>query len=298
MSTTRLLAVLLSLVLVSSVAGAQPLRVLVTNDDGVGAAGIDALVTALAANPNLALTVIAPAANQSGTGDQVTGASGTIDVTSSTTAGGFPALAVTGFPADTVVFGIVESLAATPPELVVSGINDGQNIGDLVALSGTVGAALWAARLGVPAFAVSAQIATGDFVAAAQFTATLVERFRTSGGFRKRMVDRKPPFKGLVLNLNFPSCPGGPRGLKLLPVGRQTAFVDYTLQADVGGVQTWKPVTQTTGPFGVNCASTLEDPATDLEAFTNGFATVSPIGAERSITTRSISRFRFVPELF
>ena len=52
----------------ASTAAADPLRVLVTNDDGIGAPGIDVLVRALTANPNLAVTVIAPATNSSGTG--------------------------------------------------------------------------------------------------------------------------------------------------------------------------------------------------------------------------------------
>src|SRR5215475_4847074 len=78
-------------VLCSTLAAAArgPLRVLVTNDDGVKAPGIDALVRELAANPNLVLTVIAPAANQSGTGDQFTTTS--ITATPSSTAGAFPA---------------------------------------------------------------------------------------------------------------------------------------------------------------------------------------------------------------
>ena len=135
----------------------NPLRVLVTNDDGIGAPGIDALVQALTANSNLMVVVVAPATNQSGTGDQVTNQPGaTITSTASETASGVPGIAIEGFPADAALWGIRTTLPPLP-DLVVSGINTGQNIGEAVRLSGTVGSALWAARLGIPAFAASTQ---------------------------------------------------------------------------------------------------------------------------------------------
>jgi 5'/3'-nucleotidase len=79
----------------------EQLRVLVTNDDGVGAAGIDALVEALQ-TLELDITVVAPATEQSGQGGKVT--DGPLTVTDTTTASGFPAKAVAGFPADTVIW--------------------------------------------------------------------------------------------------------------------------------------------------------------------------------------------------
>src|SRR5262249_47599000 len=154
-------------------------------------------------NPNLDVVVIAPATNQSGTGDKLT--AGPIDVTPSSTAGAFPGLAVAGFPADTSVFGI-----RTPnpqPHLVLSGLNQGQNIGDLTTLSGTVGAALWSARLGVPAFAVSLGFGPNmNYTNAAAFTARLVEKFRLSRGFRAKISTRFDPAQAMVININFPTC--------------------------------------------------------------------------------------------
>jgi 5'-nucleotidase len=282
-------------------APAQPLQVLVTNDDGVAAAGIDALVSALAANPNLAITVIAPAMNQSGTGDQFTGASGTIQVEASSTAGAFPAEAVTGFPADTVLFAIRERLQSSPPALVVSGVNNGQNLSaEIVPLSGTVGAAYWAARLGIPAFAVSAGLGgSPNYGQAAAFTATLVEKYRISKGFRRRMREKEAPFRGLVLNINFPTCSSGAvRGVRVVPVGRSIVVTGYSLQSDMGGVQTWKPVVSNTSIFVTNCTSTVEDPQTDVEAFTNGFATVTPLDDDRTVNGHRLREFKFVEKLF
>ena len=71
------------------------LHILVTNDDGVGAPGIDAVVQALSALPATEVTVVAPATNQSGTGGQTT--PGPLTVTDATTASGYPAKAVAGF---------------------------------------------------------------------------------------------------------------------------------------------------------------------------------------------------------
>ncbi len=110
-------------------AQAQGHRVMVTNDDGVGAPGIDVLVEELRLNPELDITVIAPATNQSGSGDSFT--NGPVSPSSTTTASGFPATAVNGFPADRVLLGVLELLPA-PPDVIVSGINSGPNISDFV----------------------------------------------------------------------------------------------------------------------------------------------------------------------
>jgi 5'-nucleotidase len=296
-TTGRTMTLLLLVVLASVAAEARTLNVLVTNDDGVGAPGIDALVSALAANPALSVTVIAPATNQSGTSDRITTAPDTIQIQASSTAGAFPATAVTGFPADSVLYGVLEGLP-TPPDLVVSGINDGQNIADFVAVSGTVGAAFWAARLGLPAFAVSAQLGTTDFSAAATFTAKLVDRFRRSKGFRKRMREKDPPRHGIVLNLNFPSCPGGPRDLRLVTVGRGTLPTAYELVSGGGGVETWRLLTTAANAFTVDCGSTAEEVATDLAAFTNNFATVTPLTSEGQVSSTKVRKFKFVTKQF
>ena len=297
MTTSRWLGLVLAFALAAGSAPAQTLRVLVTNDDGVGAPGIDALVQALAANPNLDVTVVAPATNQSGTGDSVTNPPNTITSQASSTAGAFPATAVGGFPADTVLFGALQTLPS-PPDLVVSGINHGQNIADAVGLSGTVGAALWAARLGIPAFAVSARLGTSDFSEGATFTAELVERFRTLKSFRKRMIEKDEPKAAIVLNLNFTNCPGGSRDMRLVSVGRASQYVGYTLQSDVGGVQTWVVDRLATNLNAVDCASTVEDVATDAQAFTNGFATLTPLSAEGEVSSSRMRQFRFVAKLF
>ena len=107
-----------------------------TNDDGVGAPGIDALVQGLRRLDRVRITVVAPATNQSGTGDMTT--PGALTTEQATTTSGYPAVAVQGFPADTVNFALDGGIPEKP-HLVASGVNVGQNLGPVVNISGTVG---------------------------------------------------------------------------------------------------------------------------------------------------------------
>src|SRR5262249_20932534 len=132
----------------------ERLRILVTNDDGVAAPGIDVLVEALRKQPFVEVTVAAPKTNKTGTGDHTTQDAASLRTSQTTTASGYPAFAVDGFPADSVVWALHGGVPLRP-DVVVSGINAGENLGSLMFTSGTVGAARTAARLGVPALAIS-----------------------------------------------------------------------------------------------------------------------------------------------
>ncbi len=288
------LVALFSLVLAVS-ASAQNFRVMVTNDDGVGAAGISMLVDALAANPNLDITVIAPLTNQSGSGDNITTAP--FDVTAATTAGGFPATAVDAFPADTVLLAVRE-LMSPPPDLVVSGINQGQNITrEISELSGTVGAALTAGRLGIPAIAVSQGLVAIDYSATATYVANLVEDLRRKKGLRKKLESKSGRDQRIVLNVNFPTCTSGSiRGVELVPLGELSTIASYDLLMDVGGVQTYEAVASSGNAFAVDCTSLLEKPGSDLEAMNNGFASVTPLNPDLTVDSK-LKRFRFVEKI-
>ena len=128
----------------------EPLRILVSNDDGFAAAGIDAVVEALR-RAGRDVTVVAPATNQSGAGEQTT--DGPLTATSEETLSGYPATAVQGFPADAVIYALRD--LHINPDLVVTGLNFGQNMGPLVNVSGTVGAARAGGPPLVPALATS-----------------------------------------------------------------------------------------------------------------------------------------------
>jgi 5'-nucleotidase len=230
----------------------QTLTIMVTNDDGVGAPGIDAVVQGLRTLPHTRVTVVAPLTNQSGTGGKTTG--GTLTTYTATTASGYPAVAVHGYPADTVIWAVSDHGLASRPDLVVSGINYGQNIGPLAALSGTVGAAREAVTLGIPALAASQGIDNGSAPLFAQGV-PFVERWVTQ--HRAALLAHSYGSVPLQANLNVPSCPGGPvRG----PV--------TTVMAASGNA-----AATTT----VDCASTSTTYGDDLEAFEIGFATLTPL---------------------
>ncbi|MCX6524388.1 MAG: 5'/3'-nucleotidase SurE, partial [Actinobacteria bacterium] len=117
----------------------QILRILVSNDDGYAAPGIDAVVRALAALPDTEVVVAAPAENQSGSGSKTS--EGELQVSEVTTASGYPATSVQGYPADAVNWALDGGMGDLPA-LVVTGVNAGQNLGSLGnTLSGTIGAA-------------------------------------------------------------------------------------------------------------------------------------------------------------
>lgn len=254
---------------------AYALRVLVTNDDGIGAEGIAVLVERLVANPALEVHVVAPATNQSGTSDRFSDVP--ITVTPSETARGEPGMAVAGFPSDTVLFAVLQ--LGLDPELVVSGINAGQNVAELTLVSGTVGAARTAARFGIPAIAVSQGLAAAiDYDEAADQTAAYVELFRTNASFRRLLGGAPGTPSARILNLNFPTCEQGSlRGIRVVGLGQSREVVGYQpgTEPDV-----WVPQIQSNGLGSTDCRSTLEDPQTDLEAMSNGFASATPLAPD------------------
>jgi 5'-nucleotidase len=240
----------LVLVLIAS-AGAAPagaaakkpklFRILVSNDDGVSAPGIDAVVELLRKLPNVRVTVVAPATNQSGTGGKTT--PGTLTASKTTTASGYSATAVEGTPADSVNYALDNN--PVKPNLVVSGVNEGQNLGPLIDASGTVGAARAAAMRGVSALAVSSGVPKPvDFASGAKQAIEWVKSHRDG-------ITRHPK-KVVLENLNVPTCTSGVvRGLVKAPV------------ATVAALQS------------ADCTSTATKPTTDIEAFNEGYAVVS-----------------------
>jgi 5'-nucleotidase len=131
-----------------------PHTVLLTNDDGIDAEGLRALVRAFA--PVAKVYVIAPMGNRSGSTNYVSAiATRELEVEPRDLGDGVTAYAVDGYPADAVVFGLGGLLLEDPPDLVISGVNTGPNLSSDWTLSGTVGAARMAAFYDIPAIAVS-----------------------------------------------------------------------------------------------------------------------------------------------
>jgi len=172
------------------------MKILVTNDDGIHATGINALADALR---NLGqVAVVAPDRERSAIGHALT-----LHHPLRAVKLGPDRYAVDGTPSDCVNLGI-HSLLEFKPDIVVSGINDGGNLGEDVTYSGTVSAAMEATLMGIPAFAVSL-VTSGsgeNYTAAAFFAAKLAELVFTNG---------LP--NDTFLNVNVPDLPVG----ELLP---------------------------------------------------------------------------------
>jgi 5'-nucleotidase len=131
-----------------------PARVLITNDNGIDDPKIGALARAFAAHAET--WVIAPATDRSGTGSYLTvTATGMLTAERRDLGPGIQAFAVDGYPADCVALALLGLMRDSPPDLVVSGINGGANLGADWFGSGTVGAVRLAALAGLPAIAVS-----------------------------------------------------------------------------------------------------------------------------------------------
>ena len=178
------------------------MKVLLTNDDGIQAPGLNAMRRALLEVPGIELDVIAPDANRSATARSITTRS-PLWVEEIRFEDGGAGYATDGTPVDCVRFASL-GLVGAEPELIVSGINHGANLGDDITYSGTVAAALEGAVLGIPAIAVSQQSMKREmdfrfgrnfeFDAAATFTARLVAG-----------LDEHPISPGTLLNVNCPA---------------------------------------------------------------------------------------------
>ena len=233
----------------TSTSASAPLQILVTNDDGIGADGIDVIVQALLQMENVEVTVVAPLENQSGTGGKTT--DGALTVTDATTKSGYAAKAVAGFPADSIVWAIDQKGIDFVPDLVVSGINNGQNYSlEIVTLSGTVGAARAAAKRNIPSVAVSQGLADApDFPTAAEALVQWVQDHRDEL-LARTDGDAVTEFA----NINAPTCAAGLmiRGVIEVPI-ESMGTSDYNAN---------------------DCASKVE-PTGDVSGFQNGYVTIS-----------------------
>jgi len=232
------------------------MRILLTNDDGIYAKGIEVLHEHLCRDYEV--LVVAPETEQSAVGHAIT-LTDPLRVKSIQRNGGFFGHAVKGTPADCVKLAINE-LMKPPPDLVVSGINLGANVGINVIYSGTVSAATEGAILGVSAIAVSINsFKDPDFEPAAHFARLLVRQVAEHG---------LPPHTSL--NVNVPALPSNRiRGVRITRQG-VTRFVEkFDRRVDPRNkVYYWQ--CGSTPPF-------TEDGDTDASALDQDHISITPI---------------------
>ncbi|MEW5912479.1 MAG: 5'/3'-nucleotidase SurE [Thermodesulfobacteriota bacterium] len=235
------------------------MRLLITNDDGAYAAGIKALHRALAVRHEV--WVVAPETEQSAVGHAITLAD-PIRVHPLTPESGMQGWAVAGTPADCVKLGLHE-LLPRPPEMVLSGINLGANVGVNILYSGTVSAATEGALLGLPALSISlASHAPFDFSYAASLAVRLVEAY----------PELQVP-AGVSLNVNVPALP--PEKILGLRFCRQsTARLEekFLRRTDPRGHVYYWQAGEKMGLEG--------DELTDYPALKQGYVTITPVGAD------------------
>ncbi len=244
--------------------------ILVTNDDGILSPGLSAAAAAL--DPLGDLLIVAPRMQQSGAGRSMPHHHDgrLFEATVQRDGRTWPAYAAHASPAQAVQHALLE-LADRPVALAVSGINNGENVGLGVTISGTVGAALEAAAHGVPALAVSLQVDVSlhlaydegvDFSAAMYFTAL----------FAERLLSTRLPDDVDVLKIDVPAAarPGSPwRATRL---ERRPYFIPTPPQRAVLGDEGRIGYRMSGGP--------ASDDETDVGALLEGITSVTPLSLD------------------
>jgi 5'-nucleotidase len=163
-------------------------------------------------------------------------------------------------------------------------------------ISGTVGAALTAGRMGIPAIAVSQQRDSTDYTAAAKYVANLVEDFRTKKRLGKKLTNKNGLEQFAILNINVPTCSAGSiRGVEVVPLAQLRTVTGY--EPDPNGLVATTEELFIPAILGTaDCESTEEDPANDLEAFLNGYISVTPLNPDMTVDNK-LRRFKFLRKI-
>ena len=235
------------------------MRILLTNDDGINAPGL-AVLEAIAAQLSDDIWICAPAEEQSGAGHSLT-----LSRPVRLHKHGPRRFSVSGTPTDAVMLGMSEAMEAKP-DLILSGVNRGANLGDDVTYSGTVSAAMEGALAGIRSIALSqvyAREGMGDTVpfAAAESWGARVLRPLVDMAFTARTL----------VNINFP--PLAADAVKGVRVARQ-GFHDYSRGSIVKGTD---PRGYPYYWFGLHGVEQTPGHESDLEAIADGYIAVTPL---------------------
>ena len=235
------------------------MRILLTNDDGVYAPGLQALRRELQKLGEV--TVVAPAGEQSAVGHSITLLTPLIVQEVLDDTGRPMGWAVEGRPADCVKLALLE-LLPEPPDLIVSGLNAGSNAGINVLYSGTVAAAIEGAFFQRPSIAVSLEYSKPrplDFRQAAEVARKVIEQ-----------ILHHPLTGGTLFNINIPSLEKGPiRGVRVVPQNVAPYLETFDRRVDPRGrIYFWS---------GPDFSCPEPHPDTDVIALSEGYVTVTPL---------------------
>ena len=248
------------------------MRVLLTNDDGIEAEGLQALRRELLGIEGVELAVIAPDSNRSATARSIT-IRRPLWVEEVDFGDGTVGYATDGTPVDCVRFATLGLIEGFQADLIVSGINHGSNLGDDITYSGTVAAALEGIVLGLPAIAVSQQSLARemdfrlgrefDFSTAARFVASIVDR-----------IDDVPLPEGTLLNINVPA--GEVKGVEVARLGKRVYRDELNLIDTEGSRRRYRI-------YG-EAPDHHDEEGTDLSAIAAGRIAVTPLHFELTAT--------------
>ncbi|MCY3830057.1 MAG: 5'/3'-nucleotidase SurE [Rhodospirillaceae bacterium] len=231
-------------------------RILVTNDDGVNARGLDILAEIARAFSD-DVWIVAPEAEQSGAGHSLT-----LRRPLRMTQRGERRYSVDGTPTDCVLMAVGHLLKDRKPDLALSGVNRGGNLGEDLTYSGTVAAAMEGTLTGVPSIALSQVYEDGarpDWDTACRFAPDII----------RRLVEAGWP-DGVLINVNFPA--GGPaavRGERVVGLGRRKIGDHLVERQDPRGVPYyWIGSLRNEEP---------NRPETDLAAVAEGYTAITPV---------------------
>lgn len=236
------------------------MKILLTNDDGIYSEGIQILKKQL---DNIAeVTVIAPDRERSTIGHAMT-LRKPLRIRKVKINGDFWGFSLDGTPADCVIIGLLEIMKDVKPDLIISGINRGPNLGDDIFYSGTVSAAVEGAMRNVPSLAVSiAGFEDFKFESAALFTKKIASNL---------MKNNLPP--NLVLNVNFPNIDCEEiKGVEITRHGKRVYQDEVKIIHDPQGTTHYW--------LGGELPEGNIEPDTDFEAIYNNKVSITPLSLD------------------
>jgi 5'-nucleotidase len=236
------------------------MRILLTNDDGVHARGL-VVLEEVARTLSDDIWIVAPAEEQSGAGHSLT-----LTQPVRLRRLGEQRFSVTGTPTDAVMLALAEVMKDSPPDLILSGINRGANLGEDVTYSGTVSAAMEGALAGVRSIALSQSYSRegmGDTVPFAAAEAW-------AGRALAPLMDA-PLAAGALININFPALAADEvQGIRVCRQGiRDYGRLRITRRTDPRGYDYYW--------FGLGPMVETPGHSTDLEAVADGYVAVTPL---------------------
>ena len=246
------------------------MRILITNDDGIAAPGLEvmAAIAADLAGPSGEVWTVAPAFEQSGVGHCISYTHPMLIARLSD-----KRYAAEGSPADCVLAGLHDVMRKAPPDLVLSGVNRGNNAAENTLYSGTIGGAMEAALQGLPAFALSQYMGPANFTDDNPFDAAAVHGAEVIRRVLAAMPAQSEDYR-LFYNVNFPPVPAaGVKGIRVVRQGfrRGTRFGVEPHASPSGKRFLW---------IKGGDQHTPTDAGTDAHANLDGFISVTPMRAD------------------